>query len=52
LKKIKANKNKKMETQTQLNPTRSKSYKIGNKRVKIYFNINLNKIISQSPNLI
>ena len=41
-----------METKTKLNPTRSKSYKAGNKRVKILYNIIFNKILSQSPNLI
>ena len=41
-----------MEKKPQLNPTRSKSYKIGNRRVKLFYNINSNKIISQSLNLI
>ena len=41
-----------MDTKTQISHTRSSSYRKGNKRVKIFYNINLNKIISQSPNLI
>ena len=41
-----------MDTKTQISHNRSSSYRKGNKRVKIFYNINLNKIISQSLNLI